>query len=121
MKFASILVLAIVANISFAAPIFCEGSNGYQLETSSNLKTAEITKNGQELQFGSLSCVVLTPRCPNCAPTLSCHTAEHVADAGYSASIKMQSPGTDMHGKIVENTFAGAREVSILKCVGAAE
>ncbi len=125
MKFSSLIVLALAANMSFAAPIFCSGTNGFRLRVSSNLKKATVEKNQKPVMFGDLNCATLYPHCLSttpankCRPILTCNTAQHVADAGYSALITLELPGTDIKGKLAAQSIAGPRVVSQLKCVAA--
>ena len=125
MKLASLMTLGLIANLSFAAPMFCKGTNGYTLSVSDNLKKATIKKDGQPVQFGQLNCMALVPPCVpshgnaiECSPILNCNTAEHVADAGFNASIRL-TPRTQLMGKISKQSFVGPIEVSQLKCVAA--
>lgn len=124
MKLSALIITALVANLSFAAPMFCSGTNGFRLSVSSNLKKAKIERNNRPVMFGDLNCATLYPKClpkpgEQCRPLLMCNTAQHVADAGYNVIIKLALPGQYSTGRIAAQSFAGARDVSQLKCVSA--
>lgn len=113
MKFTSMILGSMVlAQATIAAPIFCNGSD-WSVVTNDNLTTATVSHNNETVQFGDLKCR------SGRSSTLVCQS-EGVADAGYSFSVKLAAPGVDMQGSLSEETFAGARKVADLKCVGAA-
>lgn len=124
MKLSALIVLAVAANMSFAAPMFCSGTNGFRMSVSSNLKKAKVEKNNRPVMFGDLNCATLYPRCipkpgEQCRPVLMCNTAEHVADAGFHAIIRLELPGKEIKGSLSSQSIMGPRKVSDLKCVAA--
>ena len=121
MKTNLLIGIMIASQASFGAPIFCSGGK-WNLAISSNNRTANLTVNGEEIEFGKMKCSVVYPKPSDqtLKAFLNCRTAQHVADAGFFATIKLEVPGVDMKGKLSETTFAGPRELADLKCVGAA-
>jgi len=106
--------------VSFAAPIFCEGGK-WALTTSNNLKTANLKVDGEEIQFGKMNCGLIFPKPADHKPKafLRCQTAEHVADAGFSVLINLSPNETQITGTLTETSFVGAKLLADLKCVSA--
>lgn len=115
MKYFFGVVSMMVAQVSFGAPIFCKG-DGWELMVNSSQETAELTREGEPVQFGSMVCGWLETHAG--AAFLNCRTAEHVADAGFSSVIKEDPATGNLTGKLIQNTFVGKVELTKFKCVG---
>mgnify|MGYP000747634075 CR=1 FL=1 len=116
MKSALLLVTAFTAALSFAAPISCEGTEGYALETSADRKTATLTVKGKPVEFGDLSCSLFLPKGPKSKPILECKSKKMTVNSGYFTIIFIEVEGTDMKG-FVSNSKA--KKIADLECVGA--
>lgn len=117
------LAIALISVLSFAqiasaAPISCaEKTNPYHITVSSDHKTAQVTKDGEELMFGDLECRIPHSTTPNSA-FLVCQSP-HVADAGYIASFYYVHKSLIMYARLGEFWFGGTHDRGTLSCVQA--
>lgn len=106
-------------------PLYCVGSNGYELMSNLERKTASLKKNHEAVAYGDLKCVTLYPKCEenavDCGPTLICKSKVQLEDAGYTVTVVMPPDAKKFKGTVEKLSDTGSKKVSRLSCVRSIE
>jgi len=121
MKYLIVLFSMTASLAAFSAPIFCKSTDGqFNITVANDWQSAELTKNGQTIEFGQLNCqsafTAVVRR--EGSPLVRCNSA-NVADAGYTLYVFRPHGATDPVGTLSTESLIGTRKIADLNCVAA--
>lgn len=118
MKLLGLLSLFALVSTAQAAPAFCGAANsGYKIEVADSGRTATVTLDGEEVEFGHLNCDSLRSEDRLGEEAFLHCESPYVADAGYTATFRRTKDPLRSIVKLEEAWIGGTHHRATLVCV----